>query len=88
MFIGLTTTKKITAAITMNEITVLMNEPYRNWLLLIVNLSEEKSGCPPIAAMIGVMMSVDQGGHHGAKRRADHDRDRQIDDIASHQECP
>src|SRR5205085_1050405 len=39
------------------EINESMNAPYRKWLLLIVKLSPLKFGCPPIAAMIGVMMS-------------------------------
>ena len=38
--------------------TALMKAPYRNLLLLIVNVRPEKSGLPKIAAMSGVRMSA------------------------------
>jgi hypothetical protein len=53
-FTGLMTKKNTTAAMIRNAIRTLRNSPYRNSLPLMVNVSPEKSGCPPIAAMSGV----------------------------------
>lgn len=57
-FIGLTTRKKMTAAMIRNEMTLLMKSPIRKALPLMVNWTAEKSGWPPIAAMSGVIKSL------------------------------
>ena len=36
--------------------------------------------------MIGVTMSDDERGHEDPERGADHDRDRQVDEVASEDE--
>ena len=41
-----------------NVISALKNAPYLNVLVLIVNVSELKSGFPAIAAMSGVIRSA------------------------------
>src|SRR5450759_818224 len=48
----------MTAAPTRNATTALTKSPYENLLLLIVNVSEEKSGLPNIAATSGVTRSL------------------------------
>jgi hypothetical protein len=65
-FTGLTMKKK-TAATMMNVKIALKKSPSANRLLLMVKSSPLKSGCPPIAAMSGVMMSLDQRGDYRAK---------------------
>ena len=44
-----------------------MKSPYRNWLPLISNLRSEKSGCPPMAAISGVIRSLTSAAITAAK---------------------
>ena len=46
------------AAISTKAMTALMNEPYRKWLLLTVNVSLEKSDLPKMAPTSGVIRSA------------------------------
>ena len=53
---------------------------------MISNVRPEKSGFPKIAAMIGVMMSSTSDVDDAAERRAEHDRDREVDHVPAQQE--
>ena len=57
LFIGMTTKKYMTAEIIRNEISALIKSPTKNLLLLTVKVNPEKSGFPPIAPIIGVIIS-------------------------------
>ena len=53
---------------------------------LIVNTRSPKSGLPPISAISGVMKRGGERRDDRAERRADDDRDRQLDHVAAHDE--
>ncbi len=66
-FIGLTTKKKIAAAVAVNVMAAVMNAPYPNTASLIVNVSPLKSGLPMIIAMIGMIRSSTNEAMSAAK---------------------
>ena len=57
-FTGLTTKKKIAAAVDTNVMAAVMKAPYRNTASLIVNVRSLKSGLPMIIATIGMIRSL------------------------------
>ena len=87
-FKGFTTKKKIAAAVETNVMAAVMKAPYRKTASLIVNVSSLKSGLPMIIAMIGMIRSFDERVDERRECEAHHERNRQLDEVAAHEEVP
>ena len=75
------------AAVKRKRTSAVRMSPMLKTASLIVNLPTlSRLGLPKMAAMSGLTIALDERRDHGGERGADDDSDREVDDVAAHDE--